>query len=255
MRYALGVALAVSALVVGSAIAQQQNARAVLQAADQATGAGKVNSIQYTGTGWIAFLGQNFSTVDDWPRVDLKTYTATIDYQNKAASEDYIRVQGKNPPRGGGAGFPIQGEPRTQNFVNGPAAWTLNAQGQPQAQDDQAEIRQFMMWVSPHGFIKAAMQDQNAQVTNRHFVKTGQTFRVVGFTTMGKYRATAEINEQNLPERIVTWIPNPVMGDMQVEIRYENWRDVGNGVKFPGLIHVHQGGRSGRRDHHHPCEQ
>src|SRR5688500_5723034 len=132
MKYALGVALAVSALVVGSAIAQQQNARAVLQAADQETGASKVDSIQYTGTGWIALVGQNFSTTDDWPRVDLKTYTATIDYQNKAGSEDYIRVQGKNPPRGGGAGFPIQGEPRTQNFVNGPAAWTINAQGQPQ---------------------------------------------------------------------------------------------------------------------------
>ncbi len=58
---------------------------------------------------------------------------------------------------------------------------------------------------------------------------------------MGKYRATAEFNEENLPERVVTWIPNPVMGDMQVEIRYENWRDVGNGVKFPGLIHMHQG--------------
>ena len=232
-------ALIVPAIMVGGVAAQ--DARAVLAAADKATGASKVNSIQYTGTGWTAFIGQNFSTVDDWPRVDLKTYTATIDYNNKAASEDYVRVQGKNPPRGGGAGFPIQGEPRTQNFVNGAAAWTLNAQGQPQAQDDQAEIRQFMMWVSPHGFIKAAMQDRNAQVSSRHFVKTGQTFRVIGFTTMGKYRATAEINEENLPERIVTWIPNPVMGDMQVEIRYENWRDVGNGVKFPGLIHMHQG--------------
>jgi len=243
MRSRLGFllvpALVVPALLFGGAAAQ--DARAVLAAADKATGASKVNSIEYTGTGWIAFIGQNFSTTDDWPRVDLKTYTATIDYQNKAGKEDYIRVQGKNPPRGGGAGFPIQGEPRTQNFVNGPAAWTLNAQGQPQAQDDQAEIRQFMIWVSPHGFIKAAMQDRNAQVSARHFVKTGQTFRVIGFTTMGKYRATAEINEENLPERIVTWIPNPVMGDMQVEIRYENWRDVGNGVKFPGLIHMHQG--------------
>jgi len=243
MRSRLGFllvpALVVPALLFGGAAAQ--DARAVLAAADKATGASKVNSIEYTGTGWIAFIGQNFSTTDDWPRVDLKTYTATIDYQNKAGKEDYIRVQGKNPPRGGGAGFSIQGEPRTQNFVNGPAAWTLNAQGQPQAQDDQAEIRQFMIWVSPHGFIKAAMQDRNAQVSARHFVKTGQTFRVIGFTTMGKYRATAEINEENLPERIVTWIPNPVMGDMQVEIRYENWRDVGNGVKFPGLIHMHQG--------------
>jgi hypothetical protein len=143
-----------AALMFGGAAAQ--DARGVLQAMDKATGASKVNSIQYNGTGWISFIGQNFSTVDDWPRVDLKSYTATIDYENKAGSEDYIRVQGKNPPRGGGAGFPIQGESRVQNFVNGVAAWTLNGQGQPQAQDDQAEIRQFMMWVSPHGFIKAA---------------------------------------------------------------------------------------------------
>ena len=233
-------ALAVPALLVGSVAAQ--DARGVLQAMDKATGASKVNSIQYTGTGWIANVGQNFSTVDDWPRVELKSYTMTIDYQNKTAREEQVRIQGKMPPRGGGAGFPIQGEQRQTNFVHGPAAaWNLNAQGQPQPQDDQAEIRQFMIWVSPHGFIKAAMEDRNAQLSTRHFVKTGQTFRVIGFTTMGKYRATAEVNEENLPERIVTWIPNPVMGDMQVEIRYENWRDVGNGVKFPGLIHVHQG--------------
>ena len=234
-------ALIVPALLFGGAAAQ--DARAILQAMDKATGASSVKSIQYSGTGWIAYVGQNFSTVDDWPRADLKSYTMTIDYDNKTAKEEQLRVQGKNPPRGGGAGFPIQGEQRTQAFVHGPAAaWNVNAQGQTQVQDfEQAAIRQFMIWVSPHGFIKAAMQDPNATVTSRHFVKTGQTFRVIGFTTMGKYRATAEVNQENLPERIVTWIPNPVMGDMQVEIRYENWRDVGNGVKFPGLIHMHQG--------------
>ena len=50
------------------------------------------------------------------------------------------------------------------------------------------------------------------QLSSRHFVKTGDTFRVIGFTTMGKYRATAEVNAQNLPERIVTWIPEPGHG-------------------------------------------
>src|SRR4030095_8019518 len=103
MRHRLAMllipALVVPALLFGGAAAQ--DARAVLQAADKATGASKVNSIQYSGTGWIAVLGQHFSTPDDWPRVDLKTYTATIDYENKTASEDYVRVQGKNPPRGG----------------------------------------------------------------------------------------------------------------------------------------------------------
>ncbi len=101
MRYAWGVAVGGSALIVGStfvgsAIAQQ-NARAFLQTADKATGASKVNSIQYTGTGWIAFLGQNFSTVDDWPRVDLKTYTATIDYETQVGVGRLYPRAGQEP--------------------------------------------------------------------------------------------------------------------------------------------------------------
>ena len=240
MRYTLGTTLFVlSTLMAGSAAAQ--DARSLLQAADRAVGASAVNSIQYDATGWIRFLGQNFTADQDWNRVDLQSYTHTIDYGSRSAREEYVRVQGNNPRIGGGAGFPIQGAPRTTNFVSGNLAWTLNAQGQPQPQVDQAEIRQFMLWVSPHGFIKAAQQDPNVRVSDRHFVRTGRTLKVIGFTTMGKYRATGELNDQNLLERVVTWIPNPVMGDMQVEIRYSDYRDVGNGAKFPFRVHVHQG--------------
>ena len=240
MRYKLGATLFVlSALMAGSAAAQ--DAKSLLQAADRAAGASAVNSVQYNATGWIRFLGQNFTPDQDWNRVDLQSYTQTIDYANRSAKEEYVRVQGNNPRIGGGAGFPIQGAPRTTNFVSGNSAWTLNAQGQPQAQMDQAEVRQFMLWVSPHGFIKAAQQDPNVSVSDRHFVRTGRTLKVIGFTTMGKYRATGEFNDQNLLERVVTWIPNPVMGDMQVEIRYTDYRDVGNGAKFPFHVHMHQG--------------
>ena len=240
MRYKRGLTLFVlSTLMAGSAAAQ--DARSLLQAADRAVGASTVNSVQYNATGWIRFLGQNFTADQDWNRVDLQSYTHTIDYGSRSAREEYVRVQGNNPRIGGGAGFPIQGAPRTTNFVSGNFAWTLNAQGQPQPQVDQAEVRQFMLWVSPHGFIKAAQQDPNVSVSDRHFVRTGVTLKVIGFTTMGKYRATGEFNDQNLLERVVTWIPNPVMGDMQVEIRYSDYRDVGNGVKFPFHVHMHQG--------------
>src|SRR5256886_7111862 len=169
MRNVLVTLLVVTALMLGPAVgpASAQNARALLQAADNAVGASKVNSIQYTGTGRISYLGQNFTTVDDWNRVDLKSWSQTIDYGSKAAKEEMVRVQGNNPPRGGGAGFPITGEQRSTTLVSGNYAWTLNAQGQPQAQNDQAETRQFMIWVSPHGFIKAALADPNASVTDR----------------------------------------------------------------------------------------
>src|SRR6185503_14622948 len=240
MKYKLGATLFVlSILMAGSPAAQ--DARGLLQAADRAIGASAVNSVQYNATGWIRFLGQNFTADQDWNRVDLQSYTQTIDYGSKSAKEEYVRVQGNNPRIGGGAGFPIVGAPRTTNFVNGNFAWTLNAQGQPQAQTGEAEVRQFMLWVSPHGFIKAAQQDPNVSVSDRHFVRNGRTLKVIGFTTMGKYRATGEFNDQNLLERVVTWIPSPVMGDMQVEIRYTDYRDVGNGAKFPFHVHMHQG--------------
>src|SRR5213596_1220715 len=243
MKKVLVTLVVISALMLGPAVgpAAAQNARALLQAADSAVGASKVNSIQYTGTGRIAYLGQNFTTADDWPRVDLKTWSQTIDYSGKSAKEEMVRVQGNNPPRGGGAGFPITGEQRSTTLVSGNYAWNLNAQGQPQAQNDQAEVRQFMISVTPHGFIKTAMADPNATVTDREFIGAGRTLRVVGFTTMGKYRATGEFNAQNMLERVVTWIPSPVMGDMQVEIRYTDWKDVGNGIKAPFHIHMHQG--------------
>src|SRR3989441_2014378 len=243
MRNVLVTLVAVSALMLGPALgpAAAQNARALLQAADNAVGASKVNSIQYTGTGRISYLGQNFTTTDDLPRVDMKSWSQTIDYGSKSAKEEMVRVQGNNPPRGGGAGFPITGEQSSTTLVSGNYAWNLNAQGQPQAQNDQVEVRQFMIWVTPHGFIKAAMADSNATVTDREFIGAGRTLRVGGFTTIGKYRATGEFNAQNMLERVVTWIPNPVMGDMQVEIRYTDWRDVGNGIKAPFHIHMHQG--------------
>jgi len=243
MRNVLVTLLVVTALVLGPAVlpGSAQNAKELLQAADRAVGASKVNSIQFTGTGRISYLGQNFTTLDDWPRVDLKSWSQTIDYKSKSAKEEMIKVQGSNPPRGGGAGFPITGEQRATTFVSGNNAWDLNAQGQPQPVNDQAEARQFLIWVSPHGFIQAALADPNARMTQRQFIGDGRTLRVVGFTTMGKYKATGEFNAQNMLERVVTWIPSPIMGDMQVEIRYTDWRDVGNGIKAPYHIHMHQG--------------
>src|SRR5437879_3014940 len=120
MRNVLVTLVAVSALMLGPAAwpAEAQNARASLQAADSAVGASKVNSIQYTGTGRVSYFGQNFTTADDWPRVDLKSWSQTIDYGGKSAKEEMVRVQGNNPPRGGGAGFPITGEQRSTTLVS-----------------------------------------------------------------------------------------------------------------------------------------
>jgi hypothetical protein len=47
----------------------------------------------------------------------LKSYTVTFDFPSKSAKWDYVRVQGNNGPRGGGLGFPVQGEQRYTSSI------------------------------------------------------------------------------------------------------------------------------------------
>jgi len=46
------------------------------------------------------------------------------------------------------------------------------------------------------------------------------------------------INDKNLVERIQTWFPNPVVGDLYYELVLTNYRDFG-GVMFPTTFHAH----------------
>ena len=48
-------------------------------------------------------------------------------------------------------------------------------------------------------------------------------------------RLEGVLNEQNLVERIETWLPNPVLGDMKLEAIFSDYKDFG-GVKFPTRI-------------------
>jgi hypothetical protein len=55
---------------------------------------------------------------------------------------------------------------------------------------------------------------------------------------LGKYRVQCAINDKNLVERIQTWFPNPVVGDLYYELVLTNYKDFG-GVMFPTTFHAH----------------
>jgi glyoxylase-like metal-dependent hydrolase (beta-lactamase superfamily II) len=229
------LSLSLAALITGSGAAQ--DARSVLQAAAKAMGVSDVKSIQYTGTGWQGMVGQNFAPDQDWPRVDLTSYTRTIDFESMSSKEEYVRVQGNHPQRGGGAGFPFLKEQRVTNFVSGNSAWTLNAQGQPVPQPTEAELRKVEILLTPYGFLKGAMAPgANPTLITRN--EYGGRVSIVSFVAFGKYRVNGTINAENLVGRVQTWVPNPVVGDLYYEAVYTNYKDVG-GVKFP-RFHQHQ---------------
>lgn len=229
-------------LVLTAATAAAQDARTVLQAAAKNMGADTLQSIEITGTGMNAAVGQSYAPGTDWPRFELTSYTKVIDYENRASREQLTRRQGNYPQQGGG-GTPLQGEQQQHAVVSGNLAWNVNPQGMANPAQGAAEVRQLDIWLTPHGFLKAALA-QGANPTAYTRAGQGQPVRrvtVVSFTAPGgKYKVSGAINDQNLVEYVQTWIANPVLGDMLYEIRYTQYRDFG-GVKFPGDIHTHQG--------------
>jgi glyoxylase-like metal-dependent hydrolase (beta-lactamase superfamily II) len=238
--------LALLVMAVGTAAAQ--DAKAVLQAASTAMGA--LKSVQITGTGWNAGVGQSFSPEADWPRFEVTRYVRTIDYDARSSREEFTRRQGNYPPRGGG-GTPIQGEQQQVFIVSGNSAWNM-VDGKAVPQPGQylaglpiAEFRQLDILLTPHGFLRAAMAANPTAISltlpgSPGAITQNGKATLVSFTAMGKYRVVGTFNDQNLLELVQTWVANPVYGDMLYELRYTNYKDFG-GVKFPTTLHIHQG--------------
>src|SRR5262245_58725004 len=156
------IAALLALIVVSRDTLRAQDARGVLQAAVRAMGTANVKTLQYSGTGWNAAVGQSFSPQDDWPHFEITRYTRTIDYDAKSSREELTRRQGNNPPRGGG-GTPLQGDQQQVAIVSGNNAWNIDGQnpvpqpGQYLAGISVAEFRQFDISLTPHGFLKAAL--------------------------------------------------------------------------------------------------
>src|SRR6185295_13936358 len=176
--------LALAALLVWTASAQ--DAGTVIGNASKAIGVDTLKSVQYSATGLDFALGQAPNPSSPWPKFINKSYTRAIDFETPASRVERVRVQGENPPHGGGQ-QPIVGEqPQNQTIIVGP--------GTPWAQ--QLEI-----WMMPHGFLRAAAT-RNATVEAK--TVGGKKYNVVTFVGDNKAKVNGYINEQNMVERVET---------------------------------------------------
>jgi glyoxylase-like metal-dependent hydrolase (beta-lactamase superfamily II) len=204
--------------------AAAQDARTAIGTASKAMGADTLKTIQYSASGSDFALGQAYNPNSPWPRFIDKTYTRMVDFEAPASRVDRIRLQGEDPPRGGGQ-QPIRGEqPQNQTvIVNASTPW----------------VQQLEIWMTPHGFLKAAAAAGNATVGSQ--TMGGKKYTVVTFTGQNKAKVNGYINDQNMVERVETWIDNTVLGDTLFEALYTDYKDFG-GVKFPTRIVQKQGG-------------
>ena len=218
----------VAAIALYAGVASAQDVKTRLTSAMKAMG--DVKSIQYSGTGKLDLFGQSFTPTSAWPATNITSYSKTIDYESKSSKEELTRVE-PNPPIQGG-GRPFGGEDKQVNFVSGNFAWDQPGSA-PVPQMGAAAERQLQIWLTPNGFLKAAME-------NNATAKKGMLGTVISFKT-GKFTVSGTISAENRVTRTETWIPNPVLGDMLVETIFSGYKDFG-GVTFPATIAQKQGG-------------
>ncbi len=215
-----------------------RTAKNVVADAGEAMGAGKVKSIQYSGSGYIYAIGQSFQPDDPYSKFNLKNYSRLVDYDKGALRDEDVRTQFENPPHGGGQ-QPVIGERRAVAFLSGDSAWNGGANGAVTPALTAVEERQVQLAITPHGWVKAAGAAADATLESK--TENGKPVTVVSFTLKGKYKISGFVNDQNLLEKVDTWLPHPVLGDMLVETTYSDYKDFA-GVKFPTKIVQTQGG-------------
>src|SRR5580765_8706038 len=214
-------------LIVGLALAtatpSAQDAATVIGGASKALGVDALKSVQYSATGFDFALGQAPNPSSPWPKFINKSYTRAINFETPASRVERVRVQGENPPHGGGQ-QPIVGEqPQNQTIV---------------VSADTPWAQQLEILMMPHAFLRAAAA-RNATVAAKTI--GGTKYSVVSFTGDNKAKVNGYVNAQNLVERVETWIDNPFLGDMPFEAIYSDYKDAG-GAQFPMHIVQKQGG-------------
>ena len=210
------LALATSMAAALGAGVRAQDAAATIAAVKKATGADTITSITYSGAAATGNFGQSKNIAGPLAMTAIAGYRRAIDLDQPAS-----RAIGTTmPPAAAGAPPP---QPGTFNQGITPTSpWT----------------QQIEIWLTPWGFLKGATAN-NATAQSRRI--DGKAFTVLTWSPAQKapsgqpYRVTGYVNDQQLIERVETWIEHPVMGDLHVEQSFSDYRDV-KGVKVPGRI-------------------
>jgi glyoxylase-like metal-dependent hydrolase (beta-lactamase superfamily II) len=102
---------------------------------------------------------------------------------------------------------------------------------------DAAWAQRVDIWLTPHGFVKAALAG-SATATPASGDRRGQT--KVSFTRQ-QYTVNGYLTADGLVDRVETWLEHPALGDMPLEAAFTGYRET-NGIRFPSRIVQSQGG-------------
>ncbi|PYS31532.1 MAG: hypothetical protein DMG11_01015 [Acidobacteria bacterium] len=218
------------AYLCGNAMAQ--DAKGVIANAQKALG--DLKSITYSGSAKdVAFQQCGSNAVDmicrgtHDPMRPINNYVRVIDLTAPTSRHTGTT----NNPAGGGATTPMPG--------------TFFQQVTTQQVDvSQPWVNSLEFYLTPWGFLKGAAAN-NATASRRKV--DGKNYTVLTWSPTVKapsgksYVINGYVNEQNIVDRVETWLGENIMGDMHILATYTGWKDFG-GVMAPSKIVQTRGG-------------
>ena len=212
--------------------AMAQDAKTVIANAQKALG--DLKSITYSGSARdVAFQQCGSNAVDmicrgtHDPMRPINNYVRVIDLTAPTSRHTGTT----NNPAGGGATTPMPG--------------TFFQQVTTQQVDvSQPWVNSLEFYLTPWGFLKGAAAN-NATASRRKV--DGKNYTVLTWSPTVKapsgksYVINGYVNEQNIVDRVETWLGENIMGDMHILATYTGWKDFG-GVMAPSKIVQTRGG-------------
>lgn len=250
-------AIALAALLAITFTVSAQDAKTTVANTLKAMGGENMNSLQFTASG--SSPGQLKDGNTPGPRNLIKSYVYTVDYTIPAARLEQ-GVIGGLPPQ-----TMLGGEGHSQQFVNGEYAWDIGGvpgvigggnrpadwpiiafppsfhkAGDPLRQPDGDGLqshsdvdRNEQIWLTPHGFLIGAMK-HNATLSEQTI--DGKKYRVVTWMGPNGQKIIGYIDDQNMVDKVETWMDHPMYGDEHVIRTYDYYRNFGGGLQFPAHI-------------------
>jgi glyoxylase-like metal-dependent hydrolase (beta-lactamase superfamily II) len=219
-----------AAWLCGTAMAQ--DAKTVIANAQKALG--NVQSITYSGSARdVSFqqCGANAAQMICYgPHDPMRPITS------------YVRVIDLAAPASRHTGSTMNIGPGGSTTVS---AGTFFQQVTPQQADlSQPWAGSLELYITPWGFLKGA--EESDTTANQRSVD-GKSYTVLSWSPKVKapsgksYVVNAYLNDENLIERVETWLGENIMGDMHILATYSGWRDFG-GFEVPTQIVQTRGG-------------
>ena len=183
-------------------------------------------TIEFSGSGQDATIGQPWNIQEGWPMWNVTDYNRVIDYAAGTSRQSAVR-EIADPNKLGGGGAQPGSAPQNQNS-------TVTA--------DSGFTQKLQIWLTPHGFLNlAAESDPSITLESMD----GVSYNVVSFSVPDgdishEMRGYVDA-DTDLLARVETWVDNPVYGDMPIEAEYGDYRDFG-GTMFPASYVQRQGG-------------